>query len=196
MIRAAERLNRVQEVGHIARDNIAAAMAGTADPPILFVNVHSQDLLDPHLLDSESAMSAFAARIVLEITERTPLDELYDLGARTSELRALGYRFALDNLGAGHAGVGSLAQLEPEVCKLDASLIREINRDSVKRDLVRAMLAVCHDMNILTICVGVETLPERDALLRLGADLMQGHLFAKPGPAFPSVDFATLGHAE
>ena len=193
VFRAAERLNRVHDVGRIARDTIAATMAGSADPPILFVNVHSHDLLDPHLLDPGSHISSFATRIVLEITERTPLDELHDLGVRIKDLRALGYRFALDNLGAGHAGVGSLAQLEPEVCKLDALLIRGIDGDSVKRDLVRAMLAVCRDMNILTICAGVETLAERDALLQLGGDLMQGYLFAKPGPAFPSVDFSTLG---
>ena len=195
VLRAAERLNRVHEVSRIARDSIAAALLGSPDPPILFVNVHSHDLLDPHLLDPESRISAFATRLVLEITERTPLDDLYDLGARIRDLRALGYRFALDNLGAGHAGVGSLAQLEPEVCKLDASLIRDIDRDSVKQDLVRAMLAVCRDMNILTICEGVETPAERDALLPLGADLMQGFLFAKPGPPFPAVDFKTLGRA-
>ena len=193
VLRAAERLNRVQDVGRIARDGVAAVLADSADPPILFVNVHSHDLLDPHLLDPESRISGFAPRIVLQITERTPLDELSDLGARITDLRALGYRFALDNLGAGHAGVASLAQLEPEVCKLDASLIRGIDSDSVRQDLVRAMLAVCRDMNILTVCEGVATLPERHALVQLGADLMQGDLFAKPGPAFPSVDFTTMG---
>ena len=193
VLRAAERLNRVQDVGRIARDGIAAVLADLADPPILFVNVHSHDLLDSHLLSPESRISGFARRIVLQITERTLLDDLSDLGARIMDLRALGYRFALDNLGAGHAGVASLAQLEPEVCKLDASLIRGIGSDSVRQDLVRAMLAVCRDMNILTICEGVDTLPERHALLQLGADLMQGDLFAKPGPAFPSVDFPTTG---
>lgn len=194
VLRAAERLNRVQDVGRIARDSIAAVLADSADPPLLFVNVHSHDLLDPHLLNPASRISSFASRIVLQITERTRLDELSDLRARVMDLRALGYRFALDNLGAGHAGVASLAQLEPEVCKLDASLIRGIDSDSVRQDLVRGMLAVCRDMNILTICEGVETLPERHALVQLGADLMQGDLFAKPGPAFPSVDFSTIGH--
>jgi EAL domain-containing protein (putative c-di-GMP-specific phosphodiesterase class I)/CRP-like cAMP-binding protein len=193
VLRAAERLNRVQDVGRIARDSIAAVLADSADPPILFVNVNSHDLLDPHLLSPESRISGFAPRIVLQITERTPLDDLDNLGARIMDLRALGYRFALDNLGAGHAGVASLAQLEPEVCKLDASLIRGIDSDSVRQDLVRAMLAVCRDMNILTICEGVETLPERQALVQLGADLMQGDLFAKPGPALPSVDFSAIG---
>ena len=193
VLRAAERLDRVHDVDRIARDSIAAVLASSDEQTILFVNVHGQDLLDPHLLDSGSRMSRFAKQIVLEITERTPLDELPELGARITDLRALGYRFALDNLGAGHAGVGSLAQLEPEVCKLDASLVRGVGGDSVKQDLVRAMLAVCRDMNILTICQGVETADERDALVQLGADLMQGYLFAKPGPAFPSVDFSAIG---
>jgi len=193
VLRAAERLNRVHEVDRIGRDRIAAQLEDRAEPTMVFINVHSEDLRDEHLLDRKSHISRFAKHIVLEITERTPLDEIHDLGLRVGELRALGYRFALDNLGAGHAGVGSLAQLEPEVCKLDASLIRGVDGDSVKQDLVRAMLAVCRDMNILTICHGVETRAERDALTELGADLMQGYLFARPGPPFPTVDFAAIG---
>jgi len=193
VLRAAERLSRVHEVDRISRDNIARALASSDEQTIVFVNVHGQDLVDPHLLDPRSPMSRFAKQVVLEISERMPLYEISELGARINDLRAIGYRFALDNLGAGHAGVGSLAQIEPEVCKLDASLIRGVDGDSVKQDLVRAMLAVCRDMNILTICQGVETPGERDALVPLGGDLMQGYLFAKPGPAFPSVDFSTLG---
>ena len=131
-------------------------------------------------------------RLILEITERTPLDELIDLRSRIKALRTLGYRLAIDDVGAGHAGVASLAQLEPDLVKLDMSLIRGIDHDSVKQDLVRSMLHVCRDMNIQVICEGVETAHERDALVQMGADLMQGYLFAKPGPPFPSVDLSTL----
>ena len=76
------------------------------------------------------------------------------------------------------------------------SLIRGIDRDSVKQDLVRSMLHVCGEMNIQVICEGVETAHERDALVQMGADLMQGYLFARPGPAFPSVDLSTLAHGK
>jgi EAL domain-containing protein (putative c-di-GMP-specific phosphodiesterase class I)/CRP-like cAMP-binding protein len=188
VLRAAERLRRVHDVGRIIRDKVAAVAARSSKAPILCINVHRQDLLDPHLLDPKSPLSAIASRVVLEVTERTPLDELSDLRARLGALRSLGYRFALDNLGAGHAGVATLVQLEPDLAKLDLSLIRGLSEDAEKQQLVRDMLELCRDMNVQVVCEGVETPRELDALLAMGADLMQGYLFAKPGPPFPAVD--------
>jgi cAMP-dependent protein kinase regulator len=194
VLRAAERLHRVHDVGRLIRDSVAATAAQLAAPPTLFVNLHGQDLADQHLLDPRSRLSSLAPQVILEVTERSPLDELGDLRSRLRALRSLGYRFAIDNLGAGYASVASLAQLEPDVAKLDLSLVRDIDRDQVKQDLVRAMLEVCRDMNVQVICGGVETASERDTLLHLGADFMQGYLFARPGPPFPSVDLSTLPH--
>jgi EAL domain-containing protein (putative c-di-GMP-specific phosphodiesterase class I)/CRP-like cAMP-binding protein len=192
VLRAAERLRRVHEVGRIVRDQVAATAAQSAEAPILCINVHHQDLLDPHLLDPKSPLSSVASRVVLELTERVPLDEFLDLRARLAALRALGYRFALDDLGAGHAGVATLAQLEPDLAKLDMSLVRGIEDDLERQDLVRCMFDVCRDMKVQVICEGVETRQELEVLLGLGADLVQGYLFAKPGPPFPSVDPSLL----
>lgn len=187
VLRAAERLRRVHDVGRIIRDKVAAVAARSTKAPILCINVHSQDLLDPHLLDPHSPLSRMASRVVLELTERTPLDELGDLRTRVAALRALGYRFAIDNLGAGHAGVAMLALLEPDLAKLDISLVRGLADDVEKQELVRDMLNLCRDMKVQVVCEGVETPRELNALLRLGADLMQGYFFAKPGPPFPTV---------
>jgi EAL domain-containing protein (putative c-di-GMP-specific phosphodiesterase class I) len=192
VLRAAERLHRVHDVGRLARDSVAAAAAQAGDAPTLFLNLHQQDLLDDHLLDPASPLSRLAPRVVLEISDRTPLDDLSDLPDRIFALRALGYRFAIDDLGAGHAGVTTLAQLAPDIAKLDISLIRGVDHDSVRQALLRSMLSACAEMGIAAICEGVETPRERDTLLRLGADLMQGYLFARPGPPFPSVDLSTL----
>ena len=114
-------------------------------------------------------------------------DELIDLRNRIATLRALGYRFAIDNLGAGHASVAMLAQVEPDLAKLDISLIHGIDTDPEKQELVRGMLDLCRDMNVQVVCEGVETKRELDVLVGLGADFMQGYLFAKPGPPFPSI---------
>jgi EAL domain-containing protein (putative c-di-GMP-specific phosphodiesterase class I)/CRP-like cAMP-binding protein len=193
VLRAAERLQRVHDVGRIARDCVAETARGAGATPTLFVNLHGQDLLDQHLLDPAARLSAIASQVVLELTERTPLDQLADLGDRLAALRALGYRFAISNLGAGHAALGSLAQLAPDVAKLDIALVRGIDEDSARQNLVAGMIGVCQDMNIPVVCGGVETAPERDTLMRLGADLMQGYLFARPGPPFPAVDPTAIG---
>jgi EAL domain-containing protein (putative c-di-GMP-specific phosphodiesterase class I) len=132
-------------------------------------------------------LSRIAPHVVLEITERAPIDEVRDAPAKIAALRELGFRIAIDDLGAGYAGLSSFAQLQPDVVKLDMSLVRGIDRDSTKQRLVRSMLSVCADLGMEAVVEGVETVAERDMLLSLGADLLQGFLLAKPSRPFPGV---------
>ncbi len=180
---AAERLNRVEEVGRRVRELAARAPAA----PGLFVNLHPRDLLDDELYSRRAPLAGIAQRVVLEVTERASLDGVPDVRARIAELRRLGYRIALDDLGAGYAGLGSFAQLEPDFVKLDMGLVRELQRAPTKQKLVRSMRLLCGEMSIGVISEGIETVEERDALVGLGCDLMQGYLFAKPSaqPAEP-----------
>ena len=97
-----------------------------------------------------------------------------------AQLRALGYRIAVDDLGAGYAGLTSFAHLEPEVVKVDMSLIRGLDRSPMKQKLLGSIVALCRDLGIEMIAEGIETAEERDALVRLGGDLCQGYLFARP----------------
>jgi EAL domain-containing protein (putative c-di-GMP-specific phosphodiesterase class I) len=99
----------------------------------------------------------------------------------------MGYRIAVDDLGAGYAGLTSFTLLEPEIVKLDMSLVRDVHQNSTKQKVIRSMTALSQDMGMTVVAEGVETVAERDALLDLDCDLLQGFLFAKPGPAFPEV---------
>jgi EAL domain-containing protein (putative c-di-GMP-specific phosphodiesterase class I) len=103
-----------------------------------------------------------------------------------TRLRGLGYRIAIDDLGAGYAGLTSFAQLEPEVVKVDMSLVRGIDSSPVKQKLVRSIIALCTELGIQLVAEGIETPAERDAVVALGGDLCQGYLFAKPGRGFPT----------
>jgi EAL domain-containing protein (putative c-di-GMP-specific phosphodiesterase class I) len=103
------------------------------------------------------------------------------------ELRMLGYRIALDDLGAGYAGLTSFAQLEPDVVKIDVALVRGIDADPLKQRMVGTLLKLFKDLGKQVVAEGVETAEERDALTTIGCELFQGYLFAKPGPNFPSV---------
>jgi EAL domain-containing protein (putative c-di-GMP-specific phosphodiesterase class I) len=100
-------------------------------------------------------------------------------------LRNLGFRIAVDDLGAGYAGLSSFSQLEPDFVKLDMSLVRGIDASSSKSSLVRSMVHVCtQELGMRVVCEGVETKAERDTLEGLGADLLQGYLFGKPERGF------------
>jgi len=178
---AAERLGRVQELGRAIRGRVSAQLANAPSDSVLFVNLHASDLSDPELFSAESTLSRHAARIVLEITERKSLDTVADMPKRLGELRKLGYRIAVDDLGAGYAGLACFSSLEPEIVKLDMSLIRDIDTQPRKRALVESMLRVCQrDLGMQVVCEGVETVAERDVLLTMEPAFLQGYLFARP----------------
>ena len=182
---AAERLGKAAELGRIIRQHVARQLRETPPPALLFVNLHPADLEDDELYADDGALTPFAKQIVLEITERAALDRIHELQSRVTRLRTLGYRIAIDDLGAGYAGLTSFAQLEPEVVKVDMSLVRGIDRSPVKQKLVRSIITLCTELGIQLVAEGIETPEERDALITLGGDLCQGYLFAKPGRGFP-----------
>jgi EAL domain-containing protein (putative c-di-GMP-specific phosphodiesterase class I) len=128
--------------------------------------------------------------VVLEITERSSLAKMPDVIQRMRALRALGFRIAIDDLGAGYAGLNSFTTLEPDVVKLDMGLVRGLDSSSTKQKVIRMIVALCKELGIEVIAEGIETTAERDALIGLGADRFQGYLFAKPGKPTPAVSFA------
>jgi EAL domain-containing protein (putative c-di-GMP-specific phosphodiesterase class I) len=187
---AAERLSMIIPLGRRIRRGVAQLVSTAPERVSLFVNVHGGELADPELYDPESPLSRVAERVVLEITERWSLDGFDDIGERISSLRALGFRVAVDDLGAGYAGLTSFARLRPEVVKLDMSLIRGVNEDPTRQHLIRSLNGACRDLGIRVVAEGVETKEERDTLVALGSNLLQGYLFSKPARAFPAVESA------
>jgi EAL domain-containing protein (putative c-di-GMP-specific phosphodiesterase class I) len=187
---AAERLDRLDDLGRAIRRCCAAAVAALPDGVALFVNLHTQDLLDETLYESDADLGPSADRIVFEITERAKLESVPDIAGRAARLRGLGYRLAIDDIGAGYAGLNSFAQLEPEVVKLDMALVRDVQGSVTKQKLIQALVTLCRDLGLAVVAEGVETVEERDALLGLGCDWFQGYLFARPAAAFaePALD--------
>ncbi len=184
---AAQRAGRLHDVGRAVRASVLASVQGAEDGWLFFVNLHPEELLDSTLYLPDSPFASIAHRVVLEITERMSLDHLSNVADRIANLRALGFQIALDDLGAGYAGLTSFTQLEPEHVKLDMALVRDVHTNAIKQKIIRSMVHLCHDMGKQIIAEGVERVEERDALVELGCDLLQGYLFAKPGRPFPAV---------
>jgi EAL domain-containing protein (putative c-di-GMP-specific phosphodiesterase class I) len=188
---AAERLGRVYEVGRRVRSRAPEPIEHSDSEATLFVNLHATDLCDDTLLSAESPLARIASRVVLEVTERASLSGMGDVKPRIAALRGMGFRIAIDDLGAGYAGLTSFTLLEPDVVKLDMELVRGIDTHRTKQSIVTSMVTLCHEMHVEVVAEGVETSAERDVLVDLGCDLLQGYLFAKPGPPFP--DYAWTG---
>jgi EAL domain-containing protein (putative c-di-GMP-specific phosphodiesterase class I)/CheY-like chemotaxis protein len=189
LIGAAERLGHLHQLGRRLRAMVAEGVSSAPQVGQVFVNIHGYDLEDESLLNPASPLSLIAERVVLEITERASVNEIKDLAARIQRLRDLGFRIAVDDLGAGYAGLTSFAQLRPDIVKIDMSLIRDVDTEPTKERLVRSLSELCREMKILAVCEGVETRAELDTLLRVGCDYFQGYHFARPGRPFPTVTF-------
>jgi EAL domain-containing protein (putative c-di-GMP-specific phosphodiesterase class I)/CheY-like chemotaxis protein len=186
---AAERLGQVAPLGRIIRRTVAESMASLPVDKTVFINVHATDLEDPELFAADGVLTPFAQRVVLELTERGELHYVPGLNARIAQLRRLGYRIALDDLGTGYAGFSGMAELEPDVVKVDKSLVRGVDTCPLKQKLFKSLVTLCEQLGVVLISEGVETAAERDCLVSLGGDLLQGYLFGNPGRPFPRVEF-------
>lgn len=180
LIETAERLGRLPQLGRHLRRVVAATLDGLPRETNVFVNVHPRDLEDDDLLSSSSPLARDARRIVLEITERASLEAFPDAPRQLSALRHLGYRIAIDDVGAGHAGLSTFTRLEPDIAKLDMALIRDVDTSTTKQAVIRSMAELFGRLGVLVITEGVETARERDALLGAGCDFLQGYLFGRP----------------
>ena len=182
---AAERLERVPMLGRAIRAHVAKVIAEA--PPergTVFVNLHLLDLSDKQLTSAFAPLSKVASRVCLEITERSSLEGQLDLRYRVAELRELGFRIAIDDLGGGHARMGTFSPVDTDFVKLDMSLVRDIEKHPVKQHLIRSLTELCQAQGAKVIAEGIETEAEAEVILELGCDLLQGYLFAKPGPPF------------
>lgn len=184
LLAAAETLNAVHRLGRLVRAKVAEAIPSAPEGTRIFVNLHPRDLSDDELLSEDSPLAAFADRVVLEITERASLEGVHDVDGRVLTLRKLGYWLAIDDLGAGYAGLTSVTRLEPEVVKIDMSLVRGIDRSRSQQHFVASLARTCGELGMIVVTEGVETDAERDTLLALGCDVLQGYRFGRPTPSF------------
>ncbi|MBJ7608484.1 MAG: EAL domain-containing protein [Candidatus Dormibacteraeota bacterium] len=154
---------------------------GDAD---LFINVLIGTLLDRRGMAALDAAVHDAGvdpgSIVLEFSEREPVSDLARLQRIAAELRARGFRIAVDDAGAGHASMRVIAELRPEFIKVDRSLIHAVETDQARRALVMALLSFSGHIGARLIAEGIETRPEIDVLASLGVQFGQGWLLGRP----------------
>ncbi len=158
-----------------------ASNVGEAD---LFVNVLIGTLIDQRgvaaLDKAVHDARVDPASIVLEFSEREPVPDLALLQRIAAELRARGFRIAVDDAGAGHASMRVIAELRPEFIKIDRSLIQAVDADRARRALVVALLSFSGHIGARVIAEGIETVRERETLQSLGVQFGQGWLLGRP----------------
>jgi EAL domain-containing protein (putative c-di-GMP-specific phosphodiesterase class I)/ActR/RegA family two-component response regulator len=190
LIETAEKVGRLVEMGRAFRAMVASTLHAIPESASVFVNVHPKDFDDEDLFSPAAPLSKSANRVVLEITERASMELVSNAQARIAQLRKMGYRIAIDDLGAGHAGLATFARLEPDVVKIDMALTRGVDTNPTKQKVIRSLTSLCQDLNMMVVIEGVETQAERDAVIGVGCDALQGFLFGFPDRAIVAPRFA------
>lgn len=119
-------------------------------------------------------------RIIFETVEGERISDAKWLTEVFREYKRIGFLTAIDDFGAGFAGLNLLADFQPDLIKLDMDLIRGIDQSKARQAIVRGTVGICTELGIKLIAEGVETPDECSALHDLGINLMQGYLFSKP----------------
>lgn len=151
----------------------------------LCINFIPGSILDPGNA-AQSAMTAaskagFPLRnLILEMVETEEVIDVEHLKQTFEIYRRKGFQSALGGFGSGHANLSLLAEFQPSIIKIDRKLIGAIHTSKAKQSIVRGIVDVCRDLDILPIAQGVEQVQEYQALREIGLNLFQGHLFAAP----------------
>lgn len=131
-----------------------------------------------------------ADQLILEITESEVIHDAARFAESMNAWRGKGVRLAIDDFGAGYAGLNFLAEFQPDIVKLDMALVRDVDSKGPRQAIVRAVLQACTDLGLAVVAEGVESEAEFYWLRRHGVVLFQGYWFARP--AFAALPMPTI----
>nr|WP_250812539.1 EAL domain-containing protein [Neorhizobium tomejilense] len=163
---------------------LAASLYNENDDVALSINFMPNAVYEPRACIRLTLAAATRARfptknIIFEFTENEQLDTAHLFNILRT-YRDLGFKTAIDDFGAGYAGLALLAEFQPDIAKLDMALIRGIDTDDARQKLVKHTIAMLHDLGVTPLCEGIETLGELQTLQDMGVNLMQGYWIARP----------------
>ncbi len=174
---AAASVGRIGELGWMFR---RMAIELCKDHP-LFLNLRPEEFGEGWLLQPDDPIFRHGHLVYLEITESDPLHYFEQVRNFLMEARRRGVRLAVDDLGAGYSNLRYIADLEPDVVKLDRGLVAGLTTGDRRFRLVKSIVSLCHEMGAKVVGEGIEAEGEAEAVIAAGADYGQGYLFARPG---------------
>ncbi len=118
--------------------------------------------------------------LILEVTEGEKVEDHAHLLSIIKEYKRQGIKTAIDDFGAGYSGLNLLAEFQPDYIKIDMALVRGIDKDRIRRSIIKGIMLVCREIQIEVIAEGIETEEEFKALRDLGINYIQGYYFCKP----------------
>lgn len=165
-------------VGELGREIRRLAVEGCDQR--LFVNVHPDELRDRWLVRPDDPIFFHDPGVCIEVTESVPLTHWDLVSGVLAELRAKGVQIVIDDLGAGFSNLKYIADLNPDIVKLDRELVVGLDRQPRLQRLVKGIVRLCADLGAQVVAEGIETEGELSAVFDAGVRYGQGYLLAVP----------------
>jgi len=159
---------------------IALREATQLDDIFITLNVSPETLCSTHLVDALRASPIPMRRLVLEITEHAMVEDYQVIRHQIEDLRALGLRIAVDDVGAGYSSMAHVLHLRPDIVKFDRGLAHDLDQDGLRFALVKALTTFNRHLDAMTVAEGVERQDELDVLRDAGIGAVQGYLVGRP----------------
>lgn len=190
----AEKIGKLYPIETICRQSaISLASKIIQSHELLFLNVDPQVLTDPEFASGQTrklltSQGLDPHKVVLELTERSAIQDFSTFREALEHYRKQGYLIALDDVGSGYSSLQSIAELHPDFLKIDRSLIREIHINPTKWALLETFITFSRRIGCRILAEGVETEDEMRTVVQLGVDYIQGYYLARPSFERPNIN--------
>lgn len=194
----AEKIGELYPIETLCRRSAILNSSNVLAPQeFLFLNVDPQILTDPDFASGQTRKllaqkNLNPSNVVLEITERSAIQDFSTFREALEHYRNQGYLIALDDVGAGYSSLQSIAELHPDFLKIDRSLIQSIHTDPTKWALLETFSTLSHRIGCRLLAEGVETEEEMRTVVQLGVDYVQGYFVARPSFKRPEINSESL----
>ena len=185
LFEAATRAGRLAELDLLCRRTVIKRFAQLNLPGRLFVNVDPFSLVHEHFREGQTLEFVEQAglnpsQLIIELTETHPVEDVQLMQQAMVHYREMGFRVALDDLGAGYSGLKLWSEIRPDIVKIDRHFIQGVDQDRTKQQFVANILKTAAALGCRVITEGVETEREYATLRKLGVEMLQGYYFCRP----------------
>lgn len=190
LFEAATRAGRLAELDLLCRRVVINRFAQLNLPGRLFINVDPYSLMHEDFIEGLTLEFVEEARLnpsqlIIELTETHPVDDVQLMQQAMIHYRKMGFRVALDDLGAGYSGLKLWSEIRPDIVKIDRHFIQGVDQDRTKQQFVSTILKTATALGCRVITEGVETEGEYATLRKIGVEMLQGYYFCRPVPVPP-----------
>lgn len=185
LFKIAQKSNKVNLLDELARKKAIEQFIPFLKKYKLFINMIPFDIANYDFYASSTFQCLKdnhidTRNIVLEITEQAPIHLLKNYKEFIRDVRALGIKIALDDVGSGYSGLKTIVDVMPDYLKIDMELTRDIHKNNFKKNLIKGLIALSENCNMKIIVEGIECKEELETLMELGAYGGQGYFLQRP----------------